>query len=73
MNGPTVDRGKTPVEFRGVCLRLSATALMGKNGKERPGPLHLIQLSCSTSIRATMSSVFCVSHGELLSVELSRQ
>lgn len=46
MNGPTVDRGKTPVEFRRLCLRLSAMALKKKNGKERPGPLPLIKLSC---------------------------
>lgn len=46
INGPTVDHGKTPVEFRGLCLRLSATALeKKKKGKERPGPLPLIQLS----------------------------
>jgi len=45
MNGPAVDRGKTPVEFRGLCLRLSATALKKKMGK-RPGPLPLVQLSC---------------------------
>lgn len=49
MNGPTVDCGKAPVEFRGLCLRLSAMALKTKNGgkkKKRPGLLFLIQLSC---------------------------
>lgn len=47
MNGPAVDRGKTPVEFRGLCLRLSATALGKKKKMEkRPGPLPFIQLPC---------------------------
>lgn len=44
MNGPTVDCGKTPVEFRVFCIRLSAMA-WGKK-IERPGPLSLIHLSC---------------------------
>lgn len=35
MNGPTVDCGKAPVEFRGLCLRLSAMALKTKNGKKK--------------------------------------
>lgn len=43
-NGPTVDCGKTPVEFTVLCIRLSAVALEKK--KERPGPLPLIHLSC---------------------------
>lgn len=44
MNGPTVDCGKTPVEFTVLCIRLSAVALEKK--KERPGPLPVIHLSC---------------------------
>lgn len=35
MNGPTVDCGKAPVEFRGLCLRLSAMALKTKNGGKK--------------------------------------
>lgn len=47
MNGPTVDCGKAPVEFSGLCLRLSAMALKKKKKmeKKRPGLLPLIQLS----------------------------
>lgn len=62
MNGPAVDRGKTPVEFRGLCLRLSATALEKKNKMEKRGQDLYLSFSfpAGTSIRASMSRVFCV-------------
>lgn len=70
MNGPTIDRGKTPVEFRGLCLRLSATALK-KEMEMRSQDLYLsFSFPAGTSIRASMSCLLRFSLGELLSVEL---
>lgn len=64
MNGPTVDCGKAPVEFRGLCLRLSAMALKTKNGgkkKKKRGQDFYFSFSfpACTSIRAFVSHVFC--------------
>lgn len=60
MNGPTIGGGKTPVEFRGLCLRLSATALK-KEMEKRGQDLYLsFSFPAGTSIRASMSRVFCV-------------
>lgn len=60
MNGPTVDCGKAPVEFRGLCLRLSAMALKKKKWKKRGQDFYpSFSFPACTSVRAFVSHVFC--------------